>query len=383
MTFIPEAILDHRVSKKPRKQITVVTRPDGTTQHQVKVKRIAHVRVKVLWKNGEVTWVQADAMRKQNPFIFLPYVLARKLQKHKHFAWTKDIIKDPDKIMTALKTSVKKKKEIKFKFGVQVPNNMGQARELDEINNDKQWDGAVQSELRSINGHSTFIVLEEDEPLPDGYTQIPYHFVFDVKFDGRRKARLVTEGHRAPEVDKEESYSGVVGIETIRVAFLLAALNNLDVCAADISVAFLHGKTREKCFVRAGPEFGKNRGKRMIIDRGLYGLASSSVRFDERLAATLRRMGFKPSKADFDLWMRDRGDHWEFVACYVDDLLVFSKDPMAIIEEIRKEYQLKGVGIPEYYLGGDVEMVEDQLTTKDVVGIDEAGNDENDKSLSI
>ena len=72
MTFIPEAILDHRVSKKPRKQITVVTRPDGTTQHQVKVKRIAHVCVKVLWKNGEVTWVQADAMRKQNPFIFLP-----------------------------------------------------------------------------------------------------------------------------------------------------------------------------------------------------------------------------------------------------------------------------------------------------------------------
>ena len=231
MTFIPEAILDHRVSKKPRKQITVVTRPDGTTQHQVKVKRIAHVRVKVLWKNGEVTWVQADAMRKQNPFIFLPYVLAKKLQNHKHFAWTKDIIKDPDKIMTALKTSVKKKKEIKFKFGVQVPNNMGQARELDEINNDKQWDGAVQSELRSINGHSTFIVLEEHEPLPDGYTQIPYHFVFDVKFDGRRKARLVAGGHRAPEVDKEESYSGVVGIETIRVAFLLAALNNLDVCA--------------------------------------------------------------------------------------------------------------------------------------------------------
>lgn len=143
---------------------------------------------------------------------------------------------------------------------------------------------------------------------------------FDVKFNDRRNARLVAGGHRAPEVDKEESYSGVVGIETIRVTFLLAALNNLDVCAADKSVAFLHGKTRERCFVRAGHEFGKNRGKRMIIDRGLYGLASASARFHERLAATLRRMGFKPSKVDFDLLMRDRGNHLEFVACYLDYL---------------------------------------------------------------
>ena len=82
---------------------------------------------------------------------------------------------------------------------------------------------------------------------------------------------------------------------------------------------------------------------------------------------------------DFDLWMRDKGDHWEYVACYVDDLLVFSKDPMSIIEDVKKEYELKGVGTPEYYLGGDVEMMEDQLSTKDVMGIDEAGNDGRDQ----
>lgn len=41
------------------------------------------------------------------------------------------------------------------------------------------------------------------------------------------------------------------------------------------------------------------------------------------------------------------------------------------------------MGIPEYYLGGDVEIVEYQVTTKDVVGIDEAGNDENNKSLGV
>ena len=42
-------------------------------------------------------------------------------------------------------------------------------------------------------------------------------------------------------------------------------------------------------------------------------------------------------------------------ATYVDDILVFSLDPMPIINCIRKDYILKGVGVPEYYLGGDVQ----------------------------
>ena len=58
--------------------------------------------------------------------------------------------------------------------------------------------------------------------------------IFDVKFDGRRKARLVAGGHRAPDIPKEEIYSGFVSMETIRTAFVLASLNGLDVCAADV-----------------------------------------------------------------------------------------------------------------------------------------------------
>ena len=69
----------------------------------------------------------------------------------------------------------------------------------------------------------------------------------------RHKAKLVAGGHRTPDVPAEEIYSGVVSVETIRMAFILAAMNNLDVCAADISTAFLHGKTREKVYVVAGP----------------------------------------------------------------------------------------------------------------------------------
>eukprot|EP00978_Attheya_sp_CCMP212_P037927 scaffold183112_cov32-Attheya_sp.AAC.1 len=95
----------------------------------------------------------------------------------------------------------------------------------------------------------------------------------------------------------------------------------------------------------------------MIIDKGLYGLRPSGARFHEHLSAKLRTLGFVPSKADDDLWIRAQADHYEFIATYVDDLLVFSRDPNPIIDEIKDDYILKGVGEPEYYLGADMESL--------------------------
>ena len=94
----------------------------------------------------------------------------------------------------------------------------------------------------SINEFKTFRVLDEGEAIPEGYIKIPYHLVFDCKFDGRRKSRLVAGGHKTPSVSPEEVYSCVVSMDTIRMAFVLASLNNLEVCAVDISTAFLYGK---------------------------------------------------------------------------------------------------------------------------------------------
>ena len=47
-------------------------------------------------------------------------------------------------------------------------------------------------------------------------------------------------------------------------------------------------------------------------------------------------------------------DHYEYVARYVDDVIVFSKDPMSIMEKLKKTYVMKVVGKPQYYL---VEML--------------------------
>ena len=212
----------------------------------------------------------------------------------------------------------------------------------------------MKSEIDSINAYKTFRVLKDNEPVPDGYKCIPYHCIYDVKFDGRRKCRLVAGGHMT-ETPKEDIFSGVIGMEAVRLGFVLADHNGLLICAGDVGNAFLYGTTKERVYIIAGPEFGPElQGKRMVIEKSLYGLKSSAARFHEHLSATLKSLGFKPSKADFDLWYKKVDDHYEYIARYVDDVIVFSKDPMVIMEKLKKTYVMKGVGKPQYYLGGDV-----------------------------
>ena len=113
----------------------------------------------------------------------------------------------------------------------------------------------MKSEIDSINAYQTFRVLEDNEPLPDGYKWIPYHCIYDVKFDGRRKCRLVAGGHMT-ETPKEDIFSGVIGMEAVRLGFIFADLNGLLICAGDVANAFLYGTTRERVHIIAGPEFG-------------------------------------------------------------------------------------------------------------------------------
>jgi Reverse transcriptase (RNA-dependent DNA polymerase) len=141
---------------------------------------------------------------------------------------------------------------------------------------------------------------------------------------------------------------------------MIAAANQLKVCPADIRNPFLYGTTKEKDYIIAGPEFGPLAGKPLIIDRGLYGLKSSSARFHEHLSAKLRLMGYRPTKADTDFWIKDCGQHYEYIATYVDDVLVYSKDPMKIIKELQRDYILKGIGVPRYYLGGYILELEEK-----------------------
>jgi hypothetical protein len=208
----------------------------------------------------------------------------------------------------------------KYKFGYRIPKDYEEALKLDELNQNTKWEEATITKMSQLKEYECFIdagIYSRDKP-PDGHKKICAHLVFDVKHDGRHKARYVAGGHLT-NVPNVSVYSWVVSLQGLRMAAFLSELNGLDLWATDIGNAYLEAKTSELLFILASPEFGDLEGHMLIIYKALYGLHSSGLRWHERFSTCLRDMGFFPCKAEPDIWMRRVDDHYEYIATYVDD----------------------------------------------------------------
>ena len=198
--------------------------------------------------------------------------------------------------------------------------------------------------------------------MPVGYQEVRCHLILDVKMgkNFRRKARFVAGGHTT-EVPNTLTYASVVSRYSVRIALTIAALNDLKVMACDIQNAYLTADCRERIWTRAGPEFGSEAGSIFLVKKALYGLKSAGAAFRALLAETLYDMGYIPTKADPDVWLRpavkaDGFEYYEIVLCYVDDVLAVSADPRATLEGLQTTFKLKDdkIAEPEMYLGAQL-----------------------------
>ncbi len=150
---------------------------------------------------------------------------------------------------------------------------------FDEENGDSLWKEAIAYEVIQIRNRKALRSLgmyKKGDKLPEGFKMIRLHFVFDVKQDGRRRARLVADGNLT-NVPLDAVYSGVVTLRSVRIIAFIAELNGLSLWGTDIGSAYLESYTSEKVCVVAGPEFGKLAGHLLAIDRALYGLRTSGL----------------------------------------------------------------------------------------------------------
>lgn len=331
----------------------------------------------VHWHGGDATWVPLRSLQVSHPTELAEYLVMCNLEDDPALAhWVKEIRKIQAQVLANVRRRVaatrkKAKKKKKFvpgereKFGVIIPRTVEEALRLDAENGNHLWQQAIEKEMTNVR-----IAFEEftGGTLDDvkarkklvGYQRINCHMIFDVKMDLTRKARFVAGGHMT-EPPESITYSSVVTRESVRIAFLMASVLGLDVCAADVTNAYLNAKCREKIYCVAGPEFGSDKGKIMVISRALYGLKSSGAAWRALLASTLQDMGFKSSLADPDVWLRrakkpDGLDYYEMVLVYVDDILVISHDTKSIMSKLAEVYNLKAgsVGPPTRYLGATI-----------------------------
>ena len=257
----------------------------------------------VEWIDGSSLWIPLADLKESNPVETAEYAKAALIHNEPAFAWwVPTILKRRDRIIKQVHHRLNKKN---LKFGVEVPNTVQEAYALDKANGNTLWHDAINKELKNVL--VAFRLLEEGEQLPVGSKQIPYHIIFDVKFNLTRKARCVAGGHRNKDPKPHDTFSSVASRDSVRICLLLAALNDLDTSMADIGNAYLNAPCKERIYVKCGPElYGpENEGKYALVVRALYGLKTSGNSWKNHFSVCVRKeLGYEPTKADPDVYRK-------------------------------------------------------------------------------
>ena len=111
----------------------------------------------------------------------------------------------------------------------------------------------------------------------------------------------------------------------LRTCLFIGELDGMEPCATDIWNSYLEALTSEKVCIRAGPEFGDLEGHLLIIYKASIYMRKCST-----------------------------ADHYEYIATYIDELVIIMKDPQSLIDQLTAapyHFKLKGSGPLKFHLG--------------------------------
>jgi hypothetical protein len=130
------------------------------------------------------------------------------------------------------------------KFGIELPKTVKEALEIDRRTGTNCRREALDLEIKNVR--VAFDVLDDKDEIPVGYQHVRGQLIFEIKMGSLRwKARCVADGHLT-DPPASKTYASVVSGESVRIAFTIAALNDLDVQAAHMLNAYLTSSCDEK-----------------------------------------------------------------------------------------------------------------------------------------
>jgi hypothetical protein len=135
-----------------------------------------------------------------------------------------------------------------------VPKSVGEALRIDKEKGTNFWMKAVEKERKAIEHTFEF---RDNNMMPVSYQKIDCHMIFNVKIMLDRKARYVAGGLQT-EPTKDMTLASVVSRDSIRIAFLIATLNDLEVLSANVAGAYLNAKAKN-VYTTASKEFGPDK----------------------------------------------------------------------------------------------------------------------------
>ena len=101
----------------------------------------------------------------------------------------------------------------RYKYGFEIPTNYKDAERFDRKNDNHDWMDANKLEHKQLRKYDVFTDKGRFAGcrIPRGYQLIRVHTIFDVKVNGRHKARVIADRYLTA-TPTESIYSGVVSL---------------------------------------------------------------------------------------------------------------------------------------------------------------------------
>jgi Reverse transcriptase (RNA-dependent DNA polymerase) len=184
----------------------------------------------------------------------------------------------------------------------------------------EKWKIACKEELEALCQRNVFKLTD----LPKGRKTIGCRWVFNIKSDSRKKARLVAQGFSQVEgIDFNELFSPIVHFESVQLILALSALEDYYYAGVDVRNAYLYGKLDEEIYMRQ-PEGFKVRGqenKVIRLQHALYGLKQAGLAWWKELNSSMNELGFKCLMSDAGLFVCKDFKEIIIAIVYVDNAM--------------------------------------------------------------
>ena len=217
----------------------------------------------------------------------------------------------------------------------------------------KLWKTAMNDEIKSLDERKVWDLVA----LPPGRIPIKGRWVYAVKSDGRKKACFVAKGFtQIFRIDFEETFSLVARFETVRLLLSIAVLEDWDIEALDVKMAFLFGELDEEIYMEQPEGFVKQGQEKKVCHllKAIYGLKQAALQWNKALHDSLLKMGFTHTFADPGVYIHFHNQNLIILVIYVDDVLFMGSNHSYLKfkkQEFMKKWESHDLGEVKVYLG--------------------------------
>jgi hypothetical protein len=185
----------------------------------------------------------------------------------------------------------------------------------------------MKSEMDAVERNRTWELAD----LPRRHRAITLKWVFKLKRDKasatvKYKACLMARGFSQQEgINFDDAFTPMARMESVRL-LALAAQEGWRVHHMNVKPMFLNRDLKDEVYVHQPPGFavsGKE-GNVLRLRKTLYGLRQTARTWNTKSDSTLKRMGFRRSPQEADIYRRGNGGNALLVDAYVDDLMITS-----------------------------------------------------------